>query len=44
LEDIGTKHLRCSKCKQVYYCNQEVSTSCDHGHVFIAADKSLTSN
>jgi hypothetical protein len=25
LEVIGTKHQRCTKCKQVYYCDQEVS-------------------
>lgn len=25
LEVVGTKHPRCAKCKQVYYCNQEVS-------------------
>jgi hypothetical protein len=25
LEVIGTEHPRCSKCKQVYYCDQEVS-------------------
>lgn len=26
LEVIGTKHPRCSKCKQAYYCDQEVSS------------------
>jgi hypothetical protein len=25
LEVIGIKHQRCGKCKQVYYCDQEVS-------------------
>jgi hypothetical protein len=25
LEVVGTKHPRCGKCKQVYYCDQEVS-------------------
>lgn len=30
MEVVGTKHSRCSKCKQVYYCDQEVSRFC-HG-------------
>jgi hypothetical protein len=25
LEVIGIKHPRCGRCKQVYYCDQEVS-------------------
>ena len=25
-EVVGTKYPRCSKCKQMYYCNQEVSS------------------
>jgi hypothetical protein len=25
LEVMGTRYLRCSKCKQVYYCDQKVS-------------------
>ena len=37
LEETGTKHLRCSKCKHAYYCDQKVSNFVLDYDIFAAA-------